>query len=325
MSGGDFISCFSPLTIVFDANGKQHIYKYDPDRPADELTYRDLKVNRIYKVPCGKCSGCRADHARMWSDRLLMEYRFHSPDTCFFVTLTYDDEHLPLISFFDGDSSSENFVSSLCPDDVTKFLKRLRKKFGKFRYFLSGEYGTSTLRPHYHAIFFGLNLDDLFPVSSSGGFVLYSSPSFDSVWSKGQCLIGRVSAASCSYVARYCLKKQGKDSSFEKFGCVSPFLRMSRRPGIGFDFFSESLYQHPYFFLGDENGAHTVKIPRYFDKLLEKQNPEFFDSVREKRFSLAKMENNNLLNSLSVPYLQQLSVNENSFESKLSQHAKLKF
>ena len=63
-----------------------------------------------------------------------------------FVTLTYADDQLP-----DG--------NSLCPEDVTKFLKRLRKRIDpvKIRYFLCGEYGEgSTSRPHYHLILFGL-------------------------------------------------------------------------------------------------------------------------------------------------------------------------
>lgn len=49
----------------------------------------------------------------------------------------------------------------LCFDDVQRFNKRMNKyihdkftnKYGNFRYFVCGEYGPSTYRPHYHAVY----------------------------------------------------------------------------------------------------------------------------------------------------------------------------
>lgn len=45
------------------------------------------------EVPCGKCIGCRLEYARQWSVRLIHEKQFYA-ESCF-VTLTYDDEHVP--------------------------------------------------------------------------------------------------------------------------------------------------------------------------------------------------------------------------------------
>ena len=50
--------------------------------------------------------------------------------------------------------------------DALKRFREYRKKKGlinPFSYFLTAEYGPRTLRPHYHAIFFGLTYRELFP------------------------------------------------------------------------------------------------------------------------------------------------------------------
>ena len=45
------------------------------------------------QVPCGKCYVCRRMRSKTWSVRLLHESSEHSANV--FLTLTYDDEHLP--------------------------------------------------------------------------------------------------------------------------------------------------------------------------------------------------------------------------------------
>lgn len=94
------------------------------------------------QVPCGKCLECRIQHARDWADRCVIEAKQYKYN--YFVTLTYDDAHLPE-------------RNSLNPKDLQLFLKRLRKRFKgvKIRFLASGEYGSS-FRPHYHLILFNL-------------------------------------------------------------------------------------------------------------------------------------------------------------------------
>ena len=97
-----------------------------------------------YKVPCGKCDACLKRYVAAWSARLSVAARGF--DFSRFVTLTYDDDHLPK----DG----------VCKGDVQKFFKRVRKHFEQFddfvlKYVLISEYGPSengTHRPHYHFI-----------------------------------------------------------------------------------------------------------------------------------------------------------------------------
>lgn len=47
------------------------------------------------------------------------------------------------------------YLPTLSKTDVQKFLKRLRKNYGKkVRYFICGEYGPKSFKPHYHILFF---------------------------------------------------------------------------------------------------------------------------------------------------------------------------
>ncbi len=58
------------------------------------------------------------------------------------------------------------------------FIKRLRKYFNnnKIKYFYCGEYGTQTLRPHYHMIVYNAPFDDLVKLKVNfAGDILYTS------------------------------------------------------------------------------------------------------------------------------------------------------
>lgn len=89
------------------------------------------------EVPCGKCINCRVSRSREWTIRLMNELQYYK--TSLFVTLTYDDEHLP----------SDN---GLHISDLQKYFKRLRRDLDysnrKIKYFACGEYGDQFGRPH---------------------------------------------------------------------------------------------------------------------------------------------------------------------------------
>ena len=80
-------------------------------------------------------------------------------------------------------------MQTLRKRDYQLFMKRLRKAFpnDKIRFYAAGEYGPKTLRPHYHAILFGLHLDDLgFYENSDQNFPYYWSKSLQKVWDEGE-------------------------------------------------------------------------------------------------------------------------------------------
>ena len=47
-------------------------------------------------LPCGKCIGCRLDYSREWATRCALELLDYDINECYFVTLTYDEDHCPL-------------------------------------------------------------------------------------------------------------------------------------------------------------------------------------------------------------------------------------
>jgi len=111
-----------------------------------------------------------------------------------FITLTMNDEYL----------STRVNPSSLDKTEFQRFMKRLRKRYGKqIRYFHCGEYGEKNHRPHYHAILFGVDFEDkeLFQVRDE--IRLYTSKTLADLWPYGFVTIGEVTMESCAYVARY--------------------------------------------------------------------------------------------------------------------------
>lgn len=107
-------------------------------------------------VPCGRCVNCRKNKRQSWVYRLQAE-----ADECpfsLFVTLTYDDEHIPTAMI--GEDLFKTTVGVVSKRDIQLFMKRLRKKYDQYRlrYFLTSEYGSQGGRPHYHMILFGFPL-----------------------------------------------------------------------------------------------------------------------------------------------------------------------
>lgn len=216
-----------------------------------------LHSPKFLQVPCGHCFACRKARIRDWILRLSLEASCH--DYKCFVTLTYDPEHLP-----EG--------GTLCKRDYQLFLKKLRKQYGRFRYFICGEYGEKKGRPHYHLLLFGLLPPDLRLQcqSSSSGELLYSSAEFSKLWGRGIVVIGEVTSQSIAYVSKYVNKKLlgvSKDDKKSFYGDRIPeFTQMSLRPGIGELFFrkySSDFFPKDYFMWE----GYRYKPPRYFEKL----------------------------------------------------------
>lgn len=237
------------------------------------------------EIPCGGCIGCRLDRSSMWSIRLLHESRLHEVNS--FITMTYDDLHLPA-------------SGSLVKKHVQDFMKRLRRRHAyhnngaKFRYYLCGEYGDTTFRPHYHAIIFGVDFADKRTHSKgSNGDQLYTSKVLDDLWRLGHCFIGSVTAESCGYVSRYIMKKVTGDRAEDHYRRVDPvtgetwsllpeYNDMSRRPGIGKDYyekFKKDFYPRDSAVVkGKER-----KVPKYYDRLLELSDPDLLAEIKDTR------------------------------------------
>lgn len=184
---------------------------------------------------CGQCMPCRFNKRRIWSHRIMLEAGQYEDNT--FVTLSYDDEHLPL----DG---------SVCPRDLQLWLKRLRKTLAdarefddengqprRIRFFAVGEYGDNSFRPHYHAALFN------FPNCNYGQSQYSSRRSrccawcnlVADTWKKGNVYLGTLEPSSAGYISGYVTKKMTGAGDARLQGRYPEFARMSLRPGIGGD------------------------------------------------------------------------------------------
>lgn len=265
------MSCFKPLT------GWYSKFKNPSGKRSIVFNSREaLDPYHSLSIPCGQCIGCRLEKSRQWAIRCSLESQLYQ--NSYFLTLTYDDEHLPK-------------SGSLVPDDLQKFLKRLRRYVEyhgsdkKIRFFACGEYGDNFLRPHYHAIIFNLDISDLKSFSTSfSGDIYYTSETINQIWKNGYVIIGEVTFESCAYVARYVTKKMtGSQADFYYEGRQPEFVRMSRRPGIGsawLDQYKSDVYPHDYIVIRD---GIKVKPPKYFDKLFESIAPDEMSMIKSLR------------------------------------------
>lgn len=228
-----------------------HRYLYDPQM-----------------IPCGSCSGCRLEHAKEWKVRCCLEASAFQENS--FITLTYSSRHLP------GDSQ-------LVKKDLQDFFKRLRYYVGPFRYFACGEYGEIGKRPHYHAILFGVSFDDCSFYTLVNHRPYFVSEKLSQAWDKGLAIVGNVDSGSIAYVTGYVEKKQLDPDWFSHK--VKPFSLMSRRPGIGsdyYDLFKNGFGDSPFCY-GDFGTAHRYKLPRFFLRKLETDFPDVFAQLKARR------------------------------------------
>jgi len=197
------------------------------------------------EVPCGRCHGCRINRVDTWTTRLLHESSEWIQKS--FVTLTYDETHLP----------EDNSVHK---EHLQLFFKRLRFHLDKkLRYFACGEYGEHTERPHYHAIIFGVD-----PILHRNDI--------ESVWSMGRTQTGTVEHASIRYTVGYIMKKAGGklgDSSY--LPRKAPFQLTSQSLGLEWAEKNREYLEQDYSLT--VNGKKKP-IPAYYVKKLELNKDE---------------------------------------------------
>ncbi len=307
------MSCYSPNYVIYSDSGF--------GRFGGKLTQGILDSyppGHVVPVPCGRCTGCRMDYGKHWADRMLLEYntsRVYGSNKALFVTLTYDDDHLPLVFCSDG-----ALRSSLCKRDYQLFFKRLRKVF-PVRYVLSGEYGDNTSRPHYHAIIFGLSVSDfpdsyLYRRDDKAHTFLYVSPGFSNFWQNGFCTIADASFDTMAYVARYVLKKQYRTDFVIDFykGREPPFIVSSRRPGIGADFFDD--LDVSCVGLNDGHGVRVISRPRVSLEKLSLTNPDLYDTVKLQRRLLSEDQRYLIEHKTNLRWLDYLRASKLSLDRR---------
>ena len=274
-------------------------------------------------IPCGVCDECYKKRVKEWSIRILNETKYHKEN--YFITLTYDNAHLPKNHSLDK-NRIQTFFKSL--------KKALSRKFKdiKIKYYCVGEYGEGKgereyLNPHYHFIGFNVplslvGLTDIFPdgrrhYSASGDLLKYCE-FLSHLWPEGFVTIQDVTFGSAAYVAGYVHKKLKDErpvirqelafltnpktnkvdalivpkryDPYELLGVEKPWSLMSK--GIGEQYFidnQEKIYKtDEVFYNSGKFGIMSSLPPRYFDKKLKQHNLEKSKEITEKRTALSK-------------------------------------
>lgn len=229
----------------------------------DELNKIKFTREGDLKLPCGKCTECISKRSLEWATRARHEISLHSENT--FLTLTYNQENLPSIY--------------LVKIEFQKFIKRLRKHLKKpIRYMVSHEYGSKTFRPHHHAIIFGYNPNQQkYLKDTAKGEKIFTSPEITKLWSHGFHSIGTANEKTAYYIASYSLKGKKHELTDPVTGeivHVSDCMDCSKRPAIGYNYFTENYQQ-----LVDSKSI----LPRYYLKKLKELNPTLHEHYENER------------------------------------------
>lgn len=194
-----------------------------------------------------------------WTFRLMQEQKVSV--SAKFLTLTYDDEHINNNSPGSVRVSSDGYPQ-LCERDIQLFTKRLRKANSQIndyslRYYTVGEYGTRTLRPHYHSIMFNLHPKLFMKVQD--------------IWGLGFCRVDECEPASIHYVTKYVINRVTDHQ-----GRSAPFAYMSTRPGLGINYLATHTQWHRAAMRNyTEVNGQKKRIPRFY------KNRLFTDSERQ--------------------------------------------
>ena len=212
-------------------------------------------VDRFNVVRCGKCEGCVKTTIMDWSFRLQQEAK--RTLNVHFVTLTYDPKHVPLTT---------SNLATLSKGDVQKYIKRVRKRNPQpIKYMAVGEYGSTSLRPHYHLILFGVVTKKI----------------ITSAWSINKEVIGNVhigndvKSGAIPYTMKY-ISKQGLVPAFKQDDRIPEFRLMSNK--LGQCYLTPSIERWHMADFPNRQYVHTdtghrMALPRYYrEQLIQKYN-----------------------------------------------------
>lgn len=252
------------------------------------------------QIPCGHCMPCRLNYSKQWAQRCVLEGSLWEEN--WFLTLTYDEDHLPRHDEF-LDSKGRTWVDTencwngyLNDKDMTKFNKDIREYWRthfnhtNIRFYYCGEYGSTTFRPHFHGIYFNLPILPSmlkYYKTTPDGNILYTCPIIEKIWKKGYVVIGHMSWETAAYVARYVTKKwtgEMSDIHYGILGQTPEFCRMSRMPGIARQYFEqhkEAIYKLDEIVMKVANEKTlSIKPCKYFDQLYDIEYPEDMQRIK---------------------------------------------
>ena len=246
-----------------------------------DLKCYDPKIYNGYLVPCGQSYACKLKRSNDWQFRLKQEYINHNY-RCLFVTFTYDDESLHVVpkpdyispedrlAFFKANYPVDDGIAVLFKRDIQLFNKRARHDLPPFTYFIVGEYGPTTLRPHYHALYFGLDMSSYDKISE--------------LWKFGFIKADLVSPGRIAYVSKYSLLPC-EIPEFYRNKEYKPFMICSK--GLGIQYLQNpqtvAMHQNNDILFVNDNG-YKKSLPRYYRNKVfsEDKQVQFADEYKQK-------------------------------------------
>ena len=351
---GDYMACYHPNMILMNTNSKIHTGKYQLLKyvnshgqnfkgyewydQQNKIFYEQDQTYEWVKVPCKQCAGCQETYSKQWAMRCMAEAKEHKYN--YFLTLTYDDNHIPredtVKSPIDGkEYYLENPESGqLKPEDMEQFIKNIRQTWKReydhtgIRFYMCGEYGGKTERPHYHIILFNfpIPLEELkIYKTTQHNDILWNCEKIEKIWGKGYVVIAEVNWDTCAYVARYVQKKWGNRwnaQSYYERGLTPEYVRMSRMPGIGLKYYEKNLYD---IYINDEiiTKAHkgktaAIRPPAYYDRKFGEDYPEHLEKIKARRKAIATEMNRNKNNLTSLTEAERLQNEEYDKRKKMA-------
>ncbi|WGL30924.1 replication initiator protein [Dipodfec virus UOA04_Rod_535] len=257
-------------------------------------------INCYSTFKCGKCLECLKSKQSDLRNRMVIEQCMR-PEPPLFLTLTYNDEHLPP----DGVSK----------DDVALFFNYLHTYCARYgfcnswKHICFSEYGTLHARPHYHAIIFGFDfqaeqvIERLLSDKRTKSVLSHDLSAYRShavwllnlfiarVWRKGFVYVKEVDARAFRYVSKYvgkdvtCGVPDGKNPNFytssRRFGSIGCFP-------LEDDEFKQMIFtpDYPKCCIKDREGnLYSFVVPKY---VRDKLSARVSDYVPERKMRLLR-------------------------------------
>lgn len=340
------MSCYHPNIIILQENGiikkdgtkgyktsfipwtskqYEHYINWNKNNSESTYQYENNQKTKFILAPCGMCQGCKTDRRKEWAIRLEKESKYY--DHNYFLTLTYDDSNIIIPKYWAMSETGEviynpgTWRGTLSKYHCERFIRSLKEHFRTkynhtgMKYYIVGEYAS---RPHYHAIL--LNCPEI-PLEVIGknkqGQTYYTNEKIAKIWNKGFITIGNVTWDSISYVAGYVNKKRfGKKAIHDHdiLGRIPEFAHMSN--GIGKKYYEENrekIYENDEIINAK---GQSLKPPVYYDRLLEKDDPELLRAIKQKREKISAYETDKKIKTISLPLRDQLKNEEVIAEDK---------
>lgn len=337
------MACFKPLHgirmpqylapgVPNPRAGQYLVYSYMEHREPYLDPYTGEYIEEI-TIGCGKCVGCFLDKSREWAVRISCEASEYPEESNWFATLTYANagDALRRPTFNDDDAMV------LDKTHPTLWFKSIREGYNRYfgdmpdfnadvglRYYLAGEYGDHSYRPHYHVCMLNFPLPDVELIGRTAtGNQLFRSPYLDRKWQRGHITLGRLTYKSAAYAARYCMKKANglTSAQYESIGLEPEYTVMSRRPGIGYHYINENgarIYSTDSVVLPSTRGksANANKPPKYFDDKYALIDPSAVAKAKAKRAEVAEIMRDLKLSETDLDEIDYMDLQERTINER---------